>query len=90
MTYGIRGSDLAKLTEPERNVMLEHLVRHARSGGSATGRAVLQAKIRALECRYEMTSSEMLKKFRAREIRETAEISKWLFLISVRDCRVKA
>jgi len=88
MTQGMRLFDLAKLAESEQQVVVANLARSARAGGPPTNRMVLRARIRAFEARYEMTSAEMLRKFRAGEIRETADISKWLFLISVRDCHV--
>ena len=88
MTQGMRLSDLAKLAEPEQQMVIAGLARIAKAGGSPAARAIMRSKIRVFESRYEMTSSEMLKKFRAGEIRETADISKWLFLISVRDCHV--
>lgn len=51
-------------------------------------RAALDGRIRQLELRYEMTSEEMLGRLARGEIRETAEIADWLFLIETRAPRV--
>jgi len=89
MTQRMRITDIAKMTESERTEALASLVSKARSG-SAAARVAVSARLRAYEIRYEMTSEEMLRQFRAGQIRETADIAKWLFLIGARDCRVSA
>jgi hypothetical protein len=42
-------------------------------------------RIRELEVRYEMSSEEMRAGFKAGTVRDTADISRWLILLRVRD-----
>ena len=88
MATRIRIMDLARFTETERQVLLQGIVDEARAGAPGT-EAAIRRRIRDYEIRYEMKSAEMLRRFRAGEIRETAELTKWLFLISINDCKVK-
>lgn len=54
--------------------------REAREKGSPS----LEARIRAFERRYEMTSEHLLARLRSGEQRETAEICEWLVLLAAR------
>lgn len=43
----------------------------------------IEAKLRVFEHRYEMSTSEMRSRFKAGELKDTAEISQWLILSKV-------
>lgn len=45
--------------------------------------SVVEAKLRAFEARYEMSTETMRIKFRLGELKDTAEISQWLILSKV-------
>jgi hypothetical protein len=74
----------AAMTDEERAVALDELASSPPNG------ARLEAEIRALEVRYEMTSAAMLKSWRAGELRDTADMSAWLVLLSARGDRKRA
>jgi hypothetical protein len=78
-------SDLRDMDEAQREQQLSALVSASQQQSDATGAAVLQARIDKYERRYEMSSEEMLDQVAKDELKETAEISKWLFLLSARD-----
>lgn len=46
--------------------------------------SAVEAKLRAFEHRYEMSTTEMRAKFKAGELMDTADISQWLILAKVR------
>jgi hypothetical protein len=77
-------AELSKMTESQRNSALEDLVRAAQAPPNGQLSA-LEAEIRDFEIRYEMTSDEMRAGFRAGNVRDTADIAKWLMLVQVRD-----
>lgn len=84
MGDSIRLADLQVLGADERAQILTRLAE--RAAQPANGRldgAV--AAIRRFEAQYEMSSAQLSMKLHRGEIRETAEIAKWLFFISVRD-----
>ena len=64
MSYQIRSSDLANMTEKERIDVLADLVNATKYDGDRD-RRVLRARIRQFELRYEMTSEAMLRGFTA-------------------------
>jgi hypothetical protein len=68
----------------ERESALGALVQRAK--GKPNGQLKsLDAEIRGFEIRYEMSSDEMRAAFSRGEIRDTAEISRWLILLRARD-----
>lgn len=77
----LRVADLANLTEAERRDQFSKLLSPP-AGGVYPAEVGMRSRIRSYEARYEMTSAELLKKLEAGEIRETAEVSEWLFLLS--------
>lgn len=81
--YSLLTTDLRAMTEEERRQALGAIVEQGR--GIQNGeRAVLNARIRVFEERYEMTSSEMRQALRDGRLRETAEIARWLFWVEAR------
>jgi len=87
MTYRVVLSDLGGMTERERKAELAALVARAKSSGDEAHRT-LDSRIRSYELHYEMSSRELLEKLAREEVKETADVSRWLFLLSARDCRV--
>ena len=80
----IRLSELAKMPEGARSRVLGDLVE--KSKGKPNGQMKeIDASIRELEMRYEMSSAEMRAGFKAGTVRDTADISRWLMLLRVRD-----
>lgn len=81
--HGLRTADLQMMTPEERNTVLSRIA--ADAVAPTNGQlAVLNARIRTYETRYEMSSSQLLERLAANEIRETADIASWLFLLGVR------
>ena len=83
MTYSVRTTDLQKMDAGEREHMLSELVRHATAPRNGQA-SILNAKIRAFEERYEMSSEELVEALRSARLRETADISRWLFWLEAR------
>jgi hypothetical protein len=81
MPYSIKSSELASMSESEREQALTEMVYTALHNPNGSKQA-LQAQIRQLEIRYEMNSDEMRRGFAAGKVRETAEIAKWFFLLA--------
>lgn len=46
--------------------------------------AVLDARLRAFEHRYELPTSDLSRALNAGELRDTADVSEWLFLVHLR------
>lgn len=89
MSHTLKLSALNALPVAKRQQELERLVSSA--AAPRNGQVVLlNERIRQLELRYEMTSSELLARLRAGQIDETAEIAQWLFLLSARFNRAPA
>ena len=86
MPVSYRLSDLAAMTPAEQEVALDVLVAATRAS-NGTGSAVLNARIRRFEERYEMPSDEMLRRLASGTLEETAEIAEWLFLLDARQPR---
>lgn len=82
-------SDLSKMTEHEYEAHLGRVVGEARDP-AARHNPALEARIRAFEVRYEMTSAQLRRGLRDDTIRETAEIAEWLFYLNACDCGVSA
>lgn len=84
MSNRVRLSDLAGMTNPEADRELDRLANAAIAPRNGQ-RAELAGRIRTFEQRYEMTSDELRTKIRHGEVKETAEIVHWLFLLAARD-----
>jgi hypothetical protein len=76
--YSVRLSDLGTMTPTGRERELSQVVDRAQAPRNGQA-AVLAAKIKAFEARYEITSDQMIEELRAGRRQETAEISRWLF-----------
>ncbi len=87
MGYSIKASDLAAMSESERAIVLDELCAAANRplNGQA---AVMDARIREYEQRYEMSSRELLERLAAGVVHETADISRWLFWLDTRAHKV--
>jgi hypothetical protein len=80
-------SDLARMSPAEQDAAIESMAAAARSG-AGEGSAREAARIRTFEERYEITSDEMVRLVAAGQMRETAEIAEWLFLLGGQRSRV--
>ncbi len=80
MPYSIRSTDLGYMNEAERIFALTALVQAALQNNGES-KAITNAQIRQFELRYEMISDEMRRKLAEGQIKETAEIVEWLFLL---------
>ncbi len=87
MVHQILLSDLSHMSESEREEQLSALVRAARQPSDAA-RSLLNSRIREFELRYEMSSETLLQKLRKGEVKETADIARWLFLLEASRPRV--
>lgn len=83
MAASIRLNDLAGMSATRREAALEALVADARDGGGVS-RSLLDARIRRFEERYELPSDELLRRVATGEMKETADVSEWLFLLDSR------
>lgn len=85
MSHQVRISELSNMDTAQRTRALESLVQATRSGRMNS--SALDARIRKLEQRYEISSADLRKQLRDGRIKETAEIAEWLFLLDARpDC----
>ncbi len=85
MSHQVRMSELSNMDPGQRTRALESLVRATRSG--RVNSSALDARIRKLEQRYEISSADLRKQLREGRMKETAEIAEWLFLLDARpDC----
>jgi len=71
------------MSATEREAALEALVADARDDGGVS-RSLLDARIRRFEERYELASDEMLRQIATGEMKETGDVSEWLFLLDSR------
>jgi hypothetical protein len=80
----VRLSELASLPERERSERLDAFAasRFAPLNGEKED---LDRQISIFETRYEMSSDEMQKQYRAKQLKETADICSWMMLLSLRD-----
>ena len=84
MALALRSGDLKALGKADRERAIGELIADAKA--PVNGQAlVIKAKIQGFETRYEMTSEALRQGLRANQVRETAEISRWLFWLHVRD-----
>lgn len=75
-------SELRGAGDEERSRKLSELVEDARSPRNGQARDI-DARLRAYEIQYGMTSEEMRAKFRAGKQEDTADIARWLMLLSI-------
>lgn len=83
MSTRVRLSDLSNMGADAQARHLDALV--AATAKPRAGAAVSDARIRGFEVRYEMGSDEMRSRLGTGELRETAEIAQWLFLLGSRE-----
>jgi ABC-type molybdate transport system ATPase subunit len=86
MSYTVKLSELGQMTQGEQAEVLTELVASAQSKRNGQA-AILSARIRVYEQRYEMSSSTLISRLRKGEVKETADIAMWLSLINARDTR---
>lgn len=77
------------MTPAERSSQLHQIANEAKHPGTRSS-PNLEARIRAFEVRYEMTSQQLRERLRENSIRETADIAEWLFYLNASDCGVSA
>lgn len=88
MPTSVRLADLDALTPQELSDALAALVAEAQ--GPANGHfAMAEARVRAFEQRYEMTSAELHERLRNGTQRETAEVAEWLFWLALLKLRAR-
>ena len=83
MSYPIKLADLGQMSKDDQAKVLTDLTDSAKQNRNGQT-AVMDARIRRFEQRYEMTSAELLKRLEGGEVAETAEISQWLFWLGAR------
>ncbi len=84
MAFAVKDADLFGMTEGQKESILNDLVAAAKA--PRNGQALrIDARIRKYEIRYEMSSTELLRRLQANEQHETAEIADWLFWLGTRD-----
>jgi hypothetical protein len=84
MPYSVLTTDLRSMTVDERNQALAAIVQQGR-GAQNGERAILNARIRAFEERYEISSADLREALRVGRMKETAEVARWLFWLDARD-----
>ena len=84
-TRAIRLSDLAGLSEDERNRKLSDLIAETRKPPSPALLAAADARIAAHEAEHGMTSDEMKQRLHAGEISETLAVCQWLMDLNMRE-----
>lgn len=80
----VKLSRLSHMTPGERDDAIRDLLDTSENAA----RRNLDARIREYEVRYEMSTGDMLDRWRGGELRETAEIARWLLLASARNGEV--
>lgn len=88
MTYQLKFKDLAGMIPEERGAEYSTAARELRAP-ERSGLEALDARIREYELRYEISSEDLLEKLERGEMKETAEIARWLFLLEIRSARVR-
>ena len=80
----MRLTSMSKLSAEERATAVAELGRRAAAPRNGQAKDI-EARIRAFEVRYEMTSKEMRRRFASGELRDTADTSRWLMLLRARE-----
>lgn len=84
MTFkSLRLSDLAGLSEDDRNRKLSELIAETREPATAEQMAAVDARIAAFEAQHGMTSEVMERRLHAGEIRETYAVCQWLMALDM-------
>lgn len=80
---GVKLASLRTMAQTERNRALSGLVHEAKAprNGQAKG---IDARLRMLEIKYEMTSTEAREKYRRGELPDTADTAQWMVLLAGR------
>jgi hypothetical protein len=84
----IRLNDLAAMTPEEKEAALDALAAGMLAPDDGVTESIRNAQIRRFEERYERSSAEMVRALASGEMRETAEISEWLYLLQTQRKRV--
>jgi hypothetical protein len=84
MRHVVPVAHLTKMEQPYKDGALDDLVRRARTGKPNGPVSALDAQVREFEARYEMSSDEMLARFCRGEQKDTADIARWMVLLSAR------
>ena len=84
----VKLADLANMPTQDSDRVLGDLVKSAKARRNGQ-RAILEARIREFEIRYEMTSDTLHERLRNGTFQETAEIARWLMLLAARENRGK-
>jgi hypothetical protein len=84
MAYKVTDAALLKMKPAARKKALTRLVEDARAPRNGQA-GEIDTLILQYELRYEMSSSELLKRLANRTQRETADIADWLFWLNVRN-----
>ncbi len=79
----LRTADI-RAAKDDRLAALEQSAAEAMAAGEVPDRAVAEA-IRRYEFLYKMTCEELTQRLETGQVSETVDISRWLFLISVRE-----
>lgn len=86
MPERVRLSELATMSSSELESQTATLMEASRAADTQ-GSPTLERRIRNFEARYEMSSEALRRGLSEETVKETAEISEWLFLLDVRDSR---
>ena len=82
MGLSVRLADLDAMTVEKRDEVLGRLVREAM--GPENGQlALVDARVKVFEHRYELSSDELLERLRTGLQKETADVAQWLFWLQV-------
>ena len=84
MPVTIPSAALRQMSEEERTRLLD-AASSAAPEALATYLAVLDARLRVFEQRYELLSSQLHEALERGLLRDTADVSEWLFWVDVRD-----
>lgn len=84
MAYTIPSAALGLLPESERNRLLDAALSPSPQV-TQDYILILDARLRAFEIRYEIASSQLHSVLASNQLPETAEVSRWLFWIQLRD-----
>jgi hypothetical protein len=82
MPLTVPSTALRHMTEEERTRLLDEAFAAA-PDALTNYLAVIEARLRAFEQRYELASSELAEALRRGAVRDTADVSDWLFWVGV-------
>jgi hypothetical protein len=78
MSHSVSLSDLHNMSREDRERELNEIITRAQAPRNGQ-RAIIAAKIRAFENRYDMTTAELVERLEGGQLRETADFSRWMF-----------